>query len=74
MDENAARQVLWMYDADGGMQPGSFITALLSAWMKADFQNRARLASAFPHYAEPMKLMQGEHGPDRILDALHREA
>lgn len=47
--EEAIRHVLWhVGDRTEGLQPGGFTEALLVAWGRADSQNGARLAAAFP--------------------------
>lgn len=39
-----------------GYAPGSFTTALITAFAKADPHNRARLDMAFPEYGEAMTM------------------
>jgi hypothetical protein len=46
--ENVARGILGFYGYDGGYSAGGFMTALITAWEKADSSNRARLSMAFP--------------------------
>lgn len=47
--EEAIRHVLWhIGDRENGVEPGGFTSALLNAWGRADMQNSARLAAAFP--------------------------
>lgn len=45
---DAGRQVLGSEGDSRGYMPGGFVSALLSAWMKADSLNSVRLAQAFP--------------------------
>lgn len=71
--EKAWRQVLWTVahtaGADYGVlqrverigyRPGSFIEALLQAWLRADAGNTRRLDAAFPEYAAPMAMYRDD--------------
>lgn len=60
---DVAAHVLHLFDADG-IQPGGFNTALYAAIAKADPENRARLASAFPVQVAAYKIA-ADH-PDGI--------
>lgn len=52
---DAANHVLY-HVREGGYPPGGFITALLEAWDRADLDNSARLAIAFPAYGAALAL------------------
>ncbi len=43
-----ARHVLWYYERDGGIKPGSFTQHLLAAIDSADIVNVGLLANAYP--------------------------
>lgn len=49
---DAAAHVLWVYREDGGMQPGSFVEALIKAMQRADRENLTLLGTAFPNHAK----------------------
>lgn len=49
-----ARMVLGYFGAEGGIQPGGFTSALLTAYQKADPGNRARIWMGFPEEADMM--------------------
>lgn len=62
-----AREVLFAYGAEGGQQPGSFAEALITAMMRADAFNLAKLRSAFPGYVTAVGWMTHFHdGADRL--------
>lgn len=66
----AARHLLWWHgDQEYGWQPGSFSNALITVLVLADYQNRARLLSAFPEYEVPVHVMQ-EQGIDTLIDCV----
>ncbi|MDH2425741.1 hypothetical protein [Sphaerisporangium sp. TRM90804] len=58
-----AAQVLYHYGLTGGMQAGSFITALITAMTKADRDHLLRLSTVYPAYAVAVYLARDtEHG------------
>lgn len=61
-----ARHVLWMFDRDGGYQPGTFTQRLLEAFAAADMVNTAKLADAYPDYAAAF--MAASLDPDGIAN------
>lgn len=48
--QTVARHVLFHFGAEGGIQPGNFITKLIDAITAADMVNTAKLAEGFPEY------------------------
>lgn len=57
------RMVLGYFGADGGYEPGGFTSTLLTAYSKADPQNRYRIRMGFPVHADMMDAcMNTEHG------------
>ena len=54
--QEEAAHVLHYYDSSKGWQGGSFTTALITAFTKADTDNTYRLALGFPGYFEAMNL------------------
>lgn len=46
--QEAAFPVLWHNGDQRGREPGSFISKLLDAWVRADLENDAKLCDAFP--------------------------
>lgn len=71
-DETAIRAVLWFFgDRINGWEPGSFIASLLVAISRADEDNRARLAGAYPELVEFVGIAQNVvGGMDQLVDAL----
>ena len=62
-----AAYVLHYYDPRKGWQGGSFATALIHAFTKADAENTMRLAMGFPGYYEAMRLARYErYGLDTL--------
>lgn len=57
--EQVARHLLW-WDGDRshGYQPGSFTDGLMMIWGRADSENKARLAIAFPVYADGKDILK----------------
>ncbi|WP_167756105.1 hypothetical protein [Streptomyces sp. 4R-3d] len=55
---NTARHVLWMFGADGGLEPGLFTHQLLRLIGYADHQNKAKLASLYPAEAQAVQMAQ----------------
>jgi len=68
-----ARHVLHFFGVAGGIEPGSFTAALLSAISKADSSNRAKLSQAFPGYVRAMSAAQNFSGGIEGLQAVARE-
>ena len=58
LDAKVARQVLWHFREPGGMEPGEFIKALLTAMARADPMNLRRLGLGYPGYALAMSMAQ----------------
>ena len=58
-----AHHVLGYHHDPRGYQPGGFTTSLLDTWSRADHQNAARLASAFPVLGAVINVLR-----DRGLD------
>lgn len=63
----AARHVLWHNGDPRGYEPGSFTTKLLEAWTRADLENGARLASAFPILGQAVAISQTQ-GSDALAE------
>lgn len=61
-----ANHVLYAYGR-GGYPPGSFVSALLAAFDKADTGNFAKLSAAFPEYGYAIHLAAREaDGIDKL--------
>lgn len=64
------QQLLWILGyKDLGLKPGSFYAALLDAALKADRQNLAKIAQAFPNTASAVQewnsgLLTAKYGID----------
>lgn len=66
---DVAAHVLWHYGRDGGYQPGSFTTQLLSTIGAADPSNLDRLAAGFPDYVAAVTAIQYDpQGIERLQD------
>ncbi len=65
-----AAYVLHYYDHRKGWQGGSFATALIHAFTKADQENTVRLAKGFPGYYEAMRLARYERDGLDILESI----
>lgn len=63
----AARHVLWHNGDPRGQEPGSFTTKLLEAWTRADHENSARLAMAFPVLGTAVAISQMQ-GSDAVAE------
>ena len=67
--QEEAAHVLHYYDSSKGWQGGSFTTALITAFTKADPENTMHLAWGFPGYCEAMRLARyGRDGLDILED------
>lgn len=64
--EQVARHLLWSAGSCHGYEPGGFTQSLLLAWGRADNLNSARLAIAFPIYADGKDVLTRE-GRDGLL-------
>lgn len=64
---------LWHF-AGEGVQPGSFIGALLNAMARADQQNLYRLALGFPEYADAWRLVTETPGGLQLLRDIAKAA
>lgn len=62
-----ARHVLWHNGDPRGYEPGSFTTKLLEAWARADLENGARLALAFPILGQAVAISR-EQGSDALAE------
>lgn len=68
-----AAQVLWHYDATGGMEPGGFKQALIITLDKADRENVLRLSAVYPGYALAVHWAKNtEDGIARLQDIAGR--
>ena len=56
--QEACRHVLGYHGYEGGYPPGGFTTQLIELWAKADMNNQARLAVAFPAMGYAIRLLQ----------------
>lgn len=65
---DTAAHVLYSYGA-GGYRPGDFTLALITALVRADHDNRARLSYAFPDYAYAVHL--ADHDPNGLDKLRH---
>lgn len=71
--QEEAAHVLNYYDSSKGWKPGSFATALIHAFTKADQENTARLAMGFPGYYEAMRLARYERYGLDILESIFNQ-
>lgn len=66
---DVAAHVLWHYGRDGGYQPGSFTTSLLTTMAMADPANLGRLAVGFPAYVAAVTAIQYDpNGVEYLTD------
>ena len=69
IDRMEARHVLWHFREPGGIEPGSFVAALIAAMAAADPGNLARLGAGFPGYAAAMALaLEDRDGVTRLQE------
>jgi hypothetical protein len=71
--QEEAAYVLHYYDHRKGWQGGSFATALIHAFTKADPENTVRLAKGFPGYYEAMRLVRYERRGLDILESIFNQ-
>src|SRR4051812_19914829 len=64
---DAAAHVLYHYGETGGMEPGSFIKALIAALVAADRTNHLRMSTVYPPYALAVHLARDTEGGVRWL-------
>lgn len=50
------QHVAWFFDYGEGTKPGSFVSALLHAFSKADPSNFQKLSLGFPEYGKAMAM------------------
>jgi hypothetical protein len=75
VSRSVASHVLWFFSADwkaGATEPGAFTRALLNTLTRADPQNRALLARAYPGYVEAMRMAQEDEQGLAMLSAIAR--
>lgn len=58
--ENVAREVLDFFGDDAGYPAGSFFSAVMLAFSRADGHNFALLYASFPEYGEAMRTAMTE--------------
>lgn len=67
-----AGHVLYEY-SEVGLMPGGFISTLITAIDRADFNNREKLAVSFPKYVEAVELVKYREDGIDILKHILRE-
>jgi hypothetical protein len=72
VNSEAAAAVLWVLgNHDVGVEPGSFMTYLLKAWMAADRRNRALLGSLYTEHDLAFTVFD-QHGEAALVSAAQR--
>lgn len=62
---DVAAHVLWQAGR-GGYPAGGYITALLTAWDRADDTHHARLSAAYPDYGASFDLLRRPGGIEQL--------
>ena len=68
-EREAARHLLYHHGHPDGWKPGSFSSALITCFERADPANRERLLHSFPAYRSPLNVLQW-FGRDALADML----
>lgn len=68
--KETARHVLWMYDREGGIQPGKGTFHLIVAIQTADILHAAKLRQVFPELSAAIHLARYDEGGLAKLQAI----
>lgn len=70
MTPKAAAIAIVSHEAGRGPVNGSFATALIEAFIRADRMNHSRLLVGFPEFTEPreMFLLHGADGLEKLIE------
>lgn len=66
--DSIARQVLGYYGFAGGYQPSGFVDKLMTLWKGSDINNKLKIRTAWPEYAEAFELIDQENGSRLVRD------